>query len=264
MKKSPLKLLLSLLLAAFIVFLLGRYTPVGKLQVIPGFAFDSLAYLFSKFEAFNKLAGNVRQWRELSFRNDELTNENRDLLSRLARQDILEEENDFLKKALDIKQAVGGNVAYAHVFNANLGPEGYNVLLNKGSEDGLAKGDVVITEDKALVGIIEEVSSNSSRVLFVSDPQFKITAKVLGGATAGIARGAFREGMYLDLIAKEDEIKEGDLLISTGDDTFPAALVVGRVSHVEVNESQMFKKVRLSPEVEERYLGKVVVLRLNI
>ena len=263
MTRSPLKLIALFILAAFIVFIMGVYTPLGRLQTIPRFAVNSLAALFGKFETFNKFADELRRFRSLADENNNLKEENLDLLSRLAKLDVLEQENDFLRRALDIEQEIGRDIIYAHVFNVNLGPDGYNVLLNKGARDGVNKDDIVITEHKALVGVIEEVSNNFSRVLFVFDPEFKITARVLGSATAGIAKGAYREGIYLDLIAKEDEIKEGDVLITTGDDMFPPALLVGSVVHVEVNESQMFKKVRVNPAVGEQRLGSVVVLKRN-
>ena len=262
MHRSSLKPIAFFLLAAFIVFILGVYTPLGRLQTIPRFAVNSLATLFGKLEAFNKFADELRRFRSLADENSNLKKENLDLLSRLAKLDVFEQENHFLRTALDIEREIGRDVIYAHVFNVNLGPDGYNVLLNKGARDGVNKDDIVITEHKALVGVIEEVSNNFSRVLFVFDPEFKITARVLGSVTAGIATGAYRDGMYLDLIAKEDEIKEGDVLISTGDDMFPSALIVGSVAHVEVNETQMFKKVRIDPAVDAR-LGSVVVLKKN-
>ncbi len=263
MKRTPLKSVIFFLLAAFVIFFLGKYTPVGRLRTVPSFAVNSLAALFGKLEAFNKFTGELLRFRSLADENDNLKRENLDLLSRLVKLDVLEQENDFLRRALDMEKETGRDVIYAHVFNVNLGPNGYNVLLNKGAGDGVKKDDVVITEQKALVGVVEEVSDNFSRILFVFDPKFKITARVLGSVTAGIAKGAYREGMDLDLIAKEDEIKEGDVLISTGDDMFPPALLVGSVVHVEVNESRMFKKVRVEPAAGNQRLGSVLVLKKN-
>lgn len=263
MIRSPLKLLVIFLLTAFVVFLIGSYTPLGELKIIPGFAVDSLSYLFGRLNSFNRITGQIRQWRNLSAQNEQLTKENGNFLSGLAKLDILEEENDFLRKALGIRQEMGKDIVYARVFNFNFGPDGYNLLINKGAIDGVAKDDVVITEEKVLVGIVDEVSKNFSRVIFVSDRDFKVTAKVMGGITAGIAKGALTEGMYLDLIAKEDEIKEGDILISTGNDMFPAALIVGKVAFVDLNESQTFKKVRIDPASATKYLSGVVVVKRN-
>ena len=262
-KKSPFKLIFVLFLVAFTIFFIGNNARVGRLWTTPRFAVDSLSYLFGKFNAFHKFTDQARQWKSLSTKNGQLIEENNNLIAGLAKLDILEEENDFLKKALDIKQEIGENIIYAHVFNLNLGSDGYNVLLNKGTDDGVAKDDVVITEGKALVGVVSEVSANSSRILFVSDPKFKVTAKVMGGTTAGIAKGALGEGMSLDLVTKEDEIAEGDILISMGNDMFPAALVVGKVSYIKVDESRIFKTVRIDPAPALKYLGRVIIIKKN-
>ncbi|MDO8640169.1 MAG: rod shape-determining protein MreC, partial [Nitrosarchaeum sp.] len=100
-----------------------------------------------------------------------------------------------------------------------------------------------MTAEGEIVGKVQKVMNNFSRVIFVSDPEFKITAKVVGSDTSGIARGALSEGVYLDFVVQEDDIKEGDVVISTGNDLFPPALVLGFVDYVESNVTQMFKKV---------------------
>ena len=152
-------------------------------------------------------------------------------------------------------------ITYAGIFNVNLTPGGYNVLLNKGSRDGISEGDIVVSAGNVLIGRVQKVMDNFSRVLFVYDPAFKITGKILGSDVAGIARGALRDGMYLDLIVQADEIKEGDTLISAGDDMFPPALVIGQVDHVELNETQLFKKVRIKPAIQDGQIGKVIVIK---
>ena len=69
--------------------------------------------------------------------------------------------------------------------------------------------------------------------------------------------------MYLDFIVQADDIKEEDKLISTGNDLFPPSLVIGSVDHIEVNDSQMFKKVRIRPAVKDTQLGRVLVIKMS-
>lgn len=257
MRKSPLQLIIVLLLGVLGVFLIVPRTPLKSLSVVPDIIVESASFTFSKFGYFRKVAGNFVAWRSLSSENEELKLKNKELTSRLARLDILEEENSFLKRAVGIREKMG-DIVYANVYNLNLGPKGYNVMINKGSSSGITEGDVVVTGGKELVGIVESVSENFSRLNFIFDTDFKITAKVLGKDTAGIARGAVTEGMYLDLISKDDDISEGDIMISSGNDMFPPALIVGKVVYVESSDTQTFKKVRVMPEIDD--LGKVVVL----
>ena len=83
----------------------------------------------------------------------------------------------------------------------------------------------------------------------------------MSSGTSGIARGALNEGMYLDFVVQEDEIKEEDMLMSTGNDLFPPALIIGSVDHIEANATQMFKKVRIRPAIKDVQLGRVLVIK---
>ena len=67
--------------------------------------------------------------------------------------------------------------------------------------------------------------------------------------------------MYLDFLIQGDDIKEEDVLISTGNDPFPPGLIIGSVDYVEDNATQMFKKVRISPAVQNVRLGKVLIIK---
>ena len=180
-----------------------------------------------------------------------------------AKIDNLENEIDFLRRAARVSQKFDYPVVYAGIFNLNLVPTGYNVLLNKGAQDGVSEGDVVVTAEGFLVGKIQKVMRNFSRVLFVSDSEFKITVKVMSSGTAGIARGALGGGMYLDFIVQEDEIKEEDVLISTGSDLFPPALIIGSVDYIETNTTQIFKKVRIRPAIKDTQLSRVLVVKMK-
>ena len=51
------------------------------------------------------------------------------------------------------------------------------------------------------------------------------------------------------------------MLMSTGNDLFPPALIIGSVDHIEANATQMFKKVRIRPAIKDVQLGRVLVIK---
>jgi len=223
------------------------------------------SYLFSTIESASWRSGSLFQGLiglgDAVSENENLTKENLELLSRLADYEDLKNENEFLRKALDISPRFNGETVYANIYQFQLGLDGYDILLNKGASDGIAEGDIVITEEGILVGRIEKASNNFSRVLIVNDTNFSITAKVLNSDTIGIARGALDQGLYLDLIVQGDSIKEGDTVVSSGMDIIPPALIVGTVSHVETKKTDLFKKVRIKPAMGEVKIGRVLIIR---
>ncbi len=263
MKNNPIKLSVILLVAVLGAIFLNRYVMKGRLVSYPKTFVNLGSYLFVKVENFGDFVGKIENFNRLASENDKLRQDEDLVVSLQAKIDNLETENDFLRRSARITQKVNYPVIYAGIFNVNLAPAGYNVLLNKGGQDGISEGDIVVTAEGVLVGKIKTVTQNFSRVLFVSDPEFKVTAKVLSSGTSGIARGSLSEGMYLDYVVQADDIKEGDVLVSTGNDQFPPALVVGVADHIEVNATQMFKKVRIRPAVKDIRLGRVLVIKIK-
>ena len=247
MKKSSTKLGIIFIVAVIGAVFLNKYIAKDGLTFYPKALINLSSFLFIKAENFSG--------------NDELQQAQEVIDSLKAKIDDLENENDFLRRTVRISQKFDNPVVYAGIFNLNFTPAGYNVLLNKGAQDGISEGDVVVTAEGVLVGKIEKVMQNFARVLFVSDPEFKVTAKVVSSGTSGIARGALNEGMYLDFVVQEDEIKEEDMLMSTGNDLFPPALIIGYVDHIEANATQMFKKVRIRPAIKDVQLGRVLVIK---
>lgn len=263
MAKTSFKKVFILLVAIIGAVFLNKYFIKDRLNVYPKSFINLSGDLFVRMENLGGFVGKIKNFNNLASENDKLRQDLKILDSLEAKIDDLESENDFLRRAGRISSRLDYPIVYAGIFNLNLAPTGYNVLLNKGAQDGISEGDVVITTEGVLVGKIEKVMQNFSRVLFVSDSEFKITAKVVGSDTSGIARGALNEGMYLDFIVQEDEIKEEDTLISTGSDLFPPALIIGSINHVEINATQMFKKVRIHPAVEDVQLGRVLVIKIK-
>ena len=263
MKHFPTKSGVIFLVAVIGAVFLNKYVVKDRMIFYPKTFINLSGYLFTKAENFGDFAEKIRNFNRLASENEKLKQDQEIVFGLKVKIDNLENENDFLRRAARISQKLDYPVIYAGIFNLNLAPAGYNVLLNKGIREGVSEGDVVVTAEGILVGKIQKVMQNFSRVLFVSDPEFKITARVIGSDTEGIARGALNDGMYLDFVVQEDEIKEEDVLISTSNDLFPSALIIGSVDYIETNATQMFKKVRIRPAIKDIQLGRVLIIKIK-
>jgi len=61
-------------------------------------------------------------------------------------------------------------------------------------------------------------------------------------------------------VVQTDDIKEGDTLVSSGDDMLPAGLIIGIVSQVNSNTAKLFKEVSIAP-IAEFVTGSVFILK---
>ncbi len=219
------------------------------------------AYIFERSSVVRSIVSEFKHIRNLTAENAHLRQEGVELLARVGQREALEDEIDFLRRSLKVPTDEIVPVMTAGLFTVDLVPPHYNALINRGSDDGVVVGQIVVTGESVLVGRITEVLSTFSRVQLVNDPGLEVAARVLGRATMGITKGNLDQGISLNLVVQEDEISEGDTVVSNGHDAFPPGLIIGRVVHVESNESTVFKKVRLDPVMQKIPLGPVLLLR---
>jgi len=218
-----------------------------------GFLFLHISSLSSFFVELSKI-------RSLAVENISLREENTRLLSRIAFQLQMEEENKSLREALNLPMLSGFKVIEAGIFNVNFSPEGNYLLINKGLPDGIKKDSSVISSAGVFVGRVLEVFEAYSIVGAITDTNFKTTIKILETNVSGIARGSLQDGVFIDFISQGEEVKEGDMVITDGNDLSPTGLIIGRVSHVSVEDGNVFKKVQVKPMMNSTNISKVMVL----
>ncbi len=200
------------------------------------------------------------RWGVLAKENNELKDKLQQATENQADADRLQRENNQLRAALDLPLHVRHQLIPAGMYTVSLSPDGYTALINKGIQDKVAVGDILVDGHNALVGMVQAVFTTTARITLVSDPSFKVTVVVLGGSTKGIAHGVLERGLTLDLVVQSDELREGDTLVSSGNDTVPAGLVLGPVTKVESNNAKLFKEVTVTPSAQF-VVGDVFVVK---
>lgn len=260
-KLKNLKLLrISLILIAVGLLIFLILYSRGAISIADNFFRGFRAATYSKLSFIGTFVSEIKKNKALIEENIQLQEEIDGLLARLAWEEDLKEQNDFLRQALGLSVISGRLSTDAGIFSNHFTPEGHYILINKGAENSIKKGDIVISSSGALVGIVDEVFNNYSRVASVMSKDFKATIQVMSKDISGIAQGAMEEGINLDFISQNDEIAEGDIVSTSGNDIFPAGLIVGKVIKVGDTDGGLFKDVVVEPVIKQVNLSQVLVL----
>jgi rod shape-determining protein MreC len=111
------------------------------------------------------------------------------------------------------------------------------LVLGRGSNDGVKVGDVVMAPG-GLIGRITHVTSNTSRVLLLSDPSSRVGVTVSRTRSMGYVRGQSANRLVMEFFDKVPDVRRGDVVATSSfSQLFPAGLPVGRVESVNLNKS---------------------------
>jgi rod shape-determining protein MreC len=134
------------------------------------------------------------------------------------------------------------------------------ILINKGTAHGLKIGMPVIATP-GLIGRLIDVSWHVSKVLLLIDENNNIGAILQRTRTQGIVSGAGAHGCILKYIYKNQDVKEGDSIVSSGmGGIYPKGLLIGKVNRVEKQDTGLFLKINVAPFVDFSKLEEVLVL----
>jgi rod shape-determining protein MreC len=165
-----------------------------------------------------------------------------------------------LRKLLDIKGEVKHRAVVARVIDKDRTSLFKTLLIDKGTADGLRVGLPVLA-DQGVVGRIIETAWHSSRVLLLIDDNSNIDALIQRSRTQGILQGAGSAGYHLKYISRVEEVRTGDVVLSSGlAGVFPKGLLLGVVSGVSRKEGGLFQKIDVSPAVDFGKLEEVMAL----
>lgn len=254
-----LKLFLLLIFLSLVTLLLDNFS----LLVIPQkFIFYltnpiSFGLYKTKIDIFKQF-GFIYSLREAAQQNQALSQQIGQLLS----------ENAKLRKKLSETQALVSQqihldpATYRLIAARPIGVDRY-LKIDKGSSDGVKTGEAVIYNDN-FVGRIVAVSEKAANIQLLTDPDSKVSAfsQSLEGKSKGILIGQFGSEILMDKILHEEKISIGDLVYSEGIESFlPRGLILGKVTQVMENQTQVFKQAKVKPVFDIGDLELVFVIK---
>jgi rod shape-determining protein MreC len=246
------RLLLSkkvvLLLATFIlvIFLLNLYQNQVR----------NFFYLVS--EPIQKTLWGARK-AQMEEENVKLRLQVQELLSETGRLFELERENKVLREALGLGLQREFNLILSQVTGKNIAED--SLIINKGAKAGVKNDTPVITQQKVLIGKIDEVFENFSRIQLISNKKSSFDARVLGREVQGLVKGGGNFKISFDLVPQYEEVKEGELITTTAlGGIFPAGLLVGQIKGVKKSDIEPFQQIEISPAFDIKQLDYLFII----
>jgi len=201
----------------------------------------------------------IFQGYDLKKENEGLTLKIQSLLAENAQLKELKKENEILRESLGLGLEKDFKLAFAETNGKDISQD--FLLINKGFKDGISEGQPVITQQKTLVGEIGEVYENFSKIMLITNKESSFDAKIPDSDIYGIVKGRGNFELYLDLIPKEKEIKEGDLVITASlGGVFPEGFLVGEIKKVNKSDVKPFQQADIKPAFDIKELENVFII----
>ncbi len=149
------------------------------------------------------------------------------------RFDSLEQENQRLRAARESTSRVVQRTLVAEIVRVDLDPFRQRVLVNKGSRDGVFRGQAAL-DANGVFGQVTRAGPVSAEVILISDPEHAMPVLVNRTGARSIALGTGRSGLLsLPYLPRNADVVAGDLLVSSGlGGVFPPGYPVGKVTNV--------------------------------
>jgi rod shape-determining protein MreC len=172
---------------------------------------------------------------------------------------------DELDEALDLLELdapyTSGDFVNAQIIGKSPSNYRWARFIDKGFVDGIRKNMAVINAD-GLVGKVISVTRGNALVLLLIDPKAAAGARLEGRRDTGKIQGNGEdEGLSLELIGSNSEVREADFVITSGqDDVFPPGIPIGLVDVISGDIRQPDQQIIVDPWVDFTALDYVRIL----
>ncbi len=182
----------------------------------------------------------------------------------LQKLDIIEKENDRLRKLLSAIPKTTERLLISEILNVDVDPYKHLIILNKGSSSEVYKGQPII-DAHGIMGQIVHVAPLSSTAMLVTDASHAIPVQVNRTGLRAIAFGSGKnDQLNLRHLPHSVDIKVGDLLITSGlGGTFPPNFPVAIISKIERPAGEPFAVIEAKPHAQLEKSREVLLVWRN-
>jgi rod shape-determining protein MreC len=198
--------------------------------------------------ALRSVFGFFQSGQSLRRENQELQIELLEQKGLLQRLEAMAGENQRLRNLLDSTRERRFTFQFAELVEVDLDPFSHRVVIDRGTNDGVAPGQAVI-DGSGVMGQVESASLHFSTVRLISDPNHALPVQFNRTGLRSVAFGVgTTDYLSLPTVPLQADVREGDLIVTSGlGDRFPAGYPVATVASIDRREGQTFMQVLAAP-----------------
>jgi rod shape-determining protein MreC len=206
------------------------------------------AVVQTPYQLWGWVTGSFADRARLRTENAQLTEQLRVSRTQLLRFEALNEENRRLREIREASKGVSERTLIAEIINVSVQPFRHMVVINKGADDGVFRGQPVL-DAFGVVGQVMQVGKSTATLILITDTEHAVPVQVNRNGIRTIAMGTGETAkLSLPYLTVESDVQRGDLLVSSGlDEIFPAGYPVATVTKVERNSTDTFALVEAKP-----------------
>jgi rod shape-determining protein MreC len=261
-RRTTLVVFFGLLLSQFVLLTSRARMPEGERNHLERAALALVApaarWVDSTIGAFAAIPDGFRSRARLREEVAGLERQVEGLLMERSRLGRLEDQVGRLSDALGYKAPFEGEVRLADVVYIDHSSWLQTLFVYMPGRQ--APSSSPVTSTAGLVGRIILSEGSYGKVQLITDRASGVGAMIERTRRQGIARGAGRDGLVLEYVPLQADVRVGDRVVTSGTDgLYPRGLRLGTITKVEAG-TELFHQVEMAPAVDFGTLDQVFVV----
>jgi rod shape-determining protein MreC len=245
----------ALLLTSLLLLTISSNPFVRDLQNGVAFAFKPIQ------EGVDGIARNVQSIGSTISEIDQLRQENAALkadneqLQQEARTAAeIQRENELLTGLLQLRSGLSYHTQAVTVIGRDSSEARRAIVIDRGTDDGIATGQIVITSGGALAGRVTEAGPNFAHVVLINDSSSTVIGQLLTSAATGKVIGQLGGALVMQDVDSAAKVATGEEVFTAGIELsagirspYPKGLLIGAVVDVTRDPNEVVQTVFLEP-----------------
>jgi len=243
----------SLLAASLVLMAVSANPLVRDLQ-------NGVAFAFKPFEVaidgvatgIGSIGTAITEIDRLSIENQALKAENERLQTENRAAAEARRENDALTSLLQLRQGLDFRTLATAVIARESSEAKRAVVIDRGSNDGIAVGQVVVAAGGSLAGRVVDVGPDFAHVVLISDSSSTVIGQLLSSGATGKVVGQLGGALVMQDVDSTAKVNIGEEVFTAGIELsggirspYPKGLLLGRVIDVKRDPNQIVQTVYL-------------------